>query len=187
VLIDPHGDMAEEIARFREFQCGPAKDRLVYIDPNLSEEAWPTINPFHLPDKSERNIGLMAQEIKRILDVLLKGAATSNQMNAVMLPCISTLLRMKGSTFEDLQRFMDAENNKDLIREGQRSPNMQHRSFFRSWFQSQAYRATGHGIFTRLQVLMNDPLFQKLISGEQSLDLEKLIEQRKIIIFKLTL
>ena len=72
VLIDPHGDMAEEIARFKEFRRYPKKDRLVYIDPVLREDAFPSLNPFFNKDKSERNIRLMAQEIKRILDVLLK-------------------------------------------------------------------------------------------------------------------
>lgn len=61
-----------EIARFKEFQYSPVKNRLVYIDPALSEKSFPSINPFAMNDHSERSISIMAQELKRILDILLK-------------------------------------------------------------------------------------------------------------------
>src|SRR5512132_1552281 len=49
VVIDPHGDLAEEIARFKEHR---SSDRLIYIDPYLdgSGGRMPTINPFALRD-----------------------------------------------------------------------------------------------------------------------------------------
>jgi len=46
---------------------------------------------------------------------------------------------------------------------------------------------TKHAIEMRLQVLLNDPLFQRLICGADSIDLAHLIEQKKIIIFRLPL
>ncbi|OMH28088.1 hypothetical protein [Motiliproteus sp. MSK22-1] len=64
--------MAGEIARFQEFKKSPAKDRLVFIDPALKEDTFPSLNPFIAHDFSERGVSIMAQELKRILDVLLK-------------------------------------------------------------------------------------------------------------------
>ncbi|MCG7549022.1 MULTISPECIES: hypothetical protein [Pseudoalteromonas] len=47
-------------------------DRLVYIDPSLSTSAYPSINPFSFVDTHEDSMNLMAQEIIKILNVLLK-------------------------------------------------------------------------------------------------------------------
>ncbi|HIJ28671.1 MAG: hypothetical protein HON68_11680 [Gammaproteobacteria bacterium] len=49
------------------------------------------------------------------------------------------------------------------------------------------YSATKHGLYTRMQVLLNEPVFQKLISNTTTLKLKQLINQKKIILFKLSL
>ncbi len=108
-------------------------------------------------------------------------------MDALIHPCLSVLLRKKGSSFIDLQRFMDDDNNQDLVELGMKSQNPQHRLFFTNQFTRKTLWLTKRGIYMRLQVLLNDPIFQNLISGSNSLDLERLIEEKKIIIFKLTL
>jgi len=108
-------------------------------------------------------------------------------MDALLSPCISTLLRKKNSSFTELQRFMDDYNNADLVTLGQQSPNPQHKLLFRHKFASSLFSATKHGIYTRMQVILNDPTFQNLISNNTTIKLEQLIEQRKIILFKLSL
>ncbi len=82
---------------------------------------------------------------------------------------------------------MDDSANQDLVDMGRRSTNLQHRQFFYRKFYDKCLRATKHGIYTRMQVLLNDQTFQNLISNKSTLNLETLIEQKKIIIFKLTL
>ncbi|MBL4746987.1 MAG: hypothetical protein JKY08_11565 [Flavobacteriaceae bacterium] len=72
IVIDPHGDMAEEIAKFKEFEQTKFANRLVYIDPTLKTGYSPSINPFELQDHSEQNIALMTQELKSIINVLLQ-------------------------------------------------------------------------------------------------------------------
>jgi len=64
--------MSKEIARFKEFSNKKVADRLVYIDPSLSPNAYPSINPFAFVDSHEDSINLMTQEIIKILNVLLK-------------------------------------------------------------------------------------------------------------------
>jgi len=54
-------------------------------------------------------------------------------------------------------------------------------------FNNALYTATKHGIATRLQVLLNEPVFQQLISNQTSFDLKKLVNQKKVILFKLSL
>jgi hypothetical protein len=108
-------------------------------------------------------------------------------MDAILSPCIATLLRCKNSSFTDLQRFMDDNNNADLLVLGQNSPNLQHRLLFRHKFNSPLFSATKHGIYTRLQVILNDPTFQNLISNTTTVNLKQLIEEKKVILFKLSL
>ena len=96
-------------------------------------------------------------------------------------------LRRPDSDFSDLQRFMDDNNNDDLVALGAQSPNPQHRTLFQSKFHSKMYSVTKHGLYTRMQVLLNEPVFQNLISSSTSFELKKLINQKKIILFKLSL
>jgi len=187
VIIDPHGDMVEEIARFKCFSPERNYENLVYIDPTLKQGFSPSINPFEIEDTSENNIAITAQELKRVINTLLQGSGTTTQMEAILSPCIAVLLRKKDGCFEDLQRFMDDEKNEDLIKLGQQSPNPQHAKLFHDKFLSKGYEATKHGIYTRIQTLLNDPIFQNLIGNKTTVDLKKLIDQRKTILFKLSL
>jgi type IV secretory pathway VirB4 component len=114
-------------------------NRVVYIDPSLHPQFSPSINPFEIEDRSEKNIALMTQELRSIFEVLLQDVNTTNQMSALLSPCIATLLRRPGSGFSDLQRFMDDKNNHDLVTLGSQSPNLQHRSLFQTRFYSKMY------------------------------------------------
>jgi Type IV secretory pathway, VirD4 components len=187
VIIDPHGDMVEEIARFKRFSPENDYDDLVYIDPTLKNGFSPSINPFEIEDKSENNIAITTQELKRVINTLLQGSGATAQMEAILSPCISVLLRKKDGCFEDLQRFMDDKQNSDLIQLGLNSPNPQHAKLFRDKFTSSGYESTKHGIYTRMQTLLNDPIFQNLISNKTTVNLKQLIDQRKTILFKLSL
>jgi len=82
---------------------------------------------------------------------------------------------------------MDDNQNEDLLELGMNSPNPQHRRFFREKFTDKAYMATKNGIYTRLQIFLNDPIFQNLLTGKNTIPLKQLINQKKIIIFKLSL
>jgi len=108
-------------------------------------------------------------------------------MDAILSPCIATLLRKQNSSFSELQRFMDDNNNRDLIELGKQSPNPQHQRLFHDKFSSALFNVTKHGLYTRMQVLLNDPTFQNLVSNKTSLSLKRLIDEKKIIIFKLSL
>ena len=65
-------------------------------------------------------------------------------MDAILSPCIAALLRCGNSSFTDLQRFMDDNNNAGLLALGQQSPNPQHKLLFRHKFNSPLFSATKH-------------------------------------------
>lgn len=187
ILFDPHGDLAKEVAMMPEFARKKARDRLVFIDPLLSKEYVPGINPFEMKSKDEDEIAIRAQELKRVLEVLLSDSEPTSAMKTLLHACIATLLRRPWSTLEDLQRFTSDSHNGDLLALWKSSPNKQHAKFFQNEFCSPDYRMTKRGMYTRLQSLLHDPIFHRLIAQRSSFDLEGLINQRKIIIFRLPL
>lgn len=185
VLIDPHGDLAEQMGRFPHVANS---GRLVYLHPSLSDERTPTINPFELADQSEKSVHVMAEQIRSVFDELMRksGHATfTGNMGALLVPCISTLLRTPGSTIRDLQTFMDDKRNGDLVRVGCQSPVPAHRDFFRYQFGEKQYDSTKSALYTRIQSLLNSPVLYRLLVGPSTVNLEAAVNAGKIIVFAL--
>ena len=190
IFIDPHGDITDQLASldYKKFGKLGGVD-IVYVNPTLQEGFSPSINPFDMlnNDYSENNISRVTGELLRVFDNLLSGAGTTDQMKAILYPCISVLVRKKGGCFEDLQRFMDDKNNEDLILLGKQSPNIQHARFFEEKFSSSSYDVTKHGIYTRIQNLLNDSIFSSLIGRETTINLRELIDSRSNVLFRLSM
>ena len=184
VVIDPHGDLAEEIARFKEHR---KSDRLIYIDPYLdgSGGRMPTINPFDLRDTGPQSIDIAAQSMLEAFKQILRNTALTLQMEALLIPCISVLLNRRGSTLLDLQRFMNDHRNGDLVRLGERSDNLAQRLFFRDRFFEKTFDATKASIATKIQSLLNSRTFFHLTVGESTLDIGEALDSRKLLIFNL--
>lgn len=180
LLIEPHGDLAEQVAQLVE-----DKTRLVYIDPFLDPKKTPCLNPFEIHDRSEENITTVSQEITRAFESILEGEFTNN-MKALLIPCISTLLRKGNSSLFDLQRFMDDDNNSDLVELGTKSPFAPHSDYFCNGFYKSNTTTSKNSIYTKLQILLNDYTFANLLTGKSTIDLEKELNTNgKVIIFKL--
>lgn len=143
--------MSREISRFKEFGKLPTSQRLVYIDPLLSDTHSPSINPFYFTLNDERSTHLMAQEIIKILNTLLKDATTTSQMNAILYPCIRVLLSRNNSSLADLKRFMNDKQNQDLVQIGLQASNSIIRDFFENKFQEKSLNVSKHAIEMRLQ------------------------------------
>ena len=143
--------MSREIGRFKEFGKLATSQRLVYIDPLLSDIQSPSINPFYFTLNDERSTHLMAQEIIKILNTLLQDATTSSQMNAILYPCIRVLLSRNNSSLADLKRFMNDKQNQDLVQIGLQASNSIIRDFFENKFQEKSLNVSKHAIEMRLQ------------------------------------
>jgi len=185
VVIDPHGDMAEQIAMWEEFLEEKNRERLVYIDPFLDKDYSFILNPFDIKDKSEESLDIYAQELTKAFQEIIKESKLSLQMETLLNVCIYTLLQKGDSTLRDLQRFMHDERNKDLVELGLKSPNPSHREFFKYAFYNSTYNLTKQSIYTKIQSLLNSKIFHNLTIGKSTLDLESLINKGKIIIFNL--
>jgi energy-coupling factor transporter ATP-binding protein EcfA2 len=160
VLIDPHGDLAEQVARFPDVATS---GRLVYVHPTLSPGHTPTINPFELEDQSETAVHVMAEQIASVFGELMRKAghnALTGNMGALLIPCISTLLR-------------------------RRSVVPAHRDFFHERFYEKQFESTKAALYTRIQSLLNSPVLYRLLVGPSTVKLEQAVNAGKIIVFAL--
>lgn len=184
VLIDPHGDLALDIKRFH---LNEDHDRVVYIDPSLDDTMTPVINPLQLRDRSEKNIEVVTNQLMTVIeDTMPRGAKFTAQMATILSPCISVLLRKGNATFEDLQRFMNDETNGELVEIGKKSPLTTERKFFTNLFELGKYKVSKESIATRIQQLVNIQSFYQLTCGKSTIDLERCVNNGKIIIVNLS-
>lgn len=188
VIIDPHGDLAEQIARWPEFEDG---ERLVYVSPTLFEDLTPTINPFEADDLGPREKDVVAQEIVEALEQLLSGemgGTLSVNMRTVLFPCVLVLLDVPNTSFADLLTFMDDDLNMELVARARQHPRAPVREFFQHsavGFSSSHYDRTKSAIAAKLQSLRNTLSFDALVSGPSSMNLEQLVNDGKIVVFNL--
>lgn len=188
VVLDPHGDLAEQVARWREFE---GSDRLVYVEPNLIEGACPTINPFDVEDLPERLKDVVAQEIIIALEQLMKGESggdLSVNMRAILAPCVQVLIDMPNATLAHLQAFMDGTNNKELVALGRQHKRPAIQEFFHNGstgFTGTHFERTKAAIAARIQYLRSTAVFDELLNGPSSVDLEGLVSQGHVVVFNL--
>jgi hypothetical protein len=194
VIIEPTGELSREVAEFKEFAEG---DRLVYLAGDLDLEQTFRINPFEIPgiDASDTSLEalrmkrVMADEIYEALAEIIgegEGSTFSLNMKALLKPCILALLDYPGATLRDLKRFMDKGQNQELI--GFATTLSHHTDlpdFFMRDFPREHYTMTKNGISAKLQILFGTGTFAQLTCGKSTANLEREIEQRKIIIFDL--
>ena len=228
VLIDPHGNLADEVAQQDFFHGGFSEGRkqeartdkrleeddsaaaslalmvrklaktavsgppadptgLIYINPLLDRERFPTINPFDLSRRRYRSeqVESYALHLSRVFTAMLSGGnqTLSLQMETLLVPCINVLLNRPGSTLFDLQRFMDDASNGDLVTLGRQSENPGQATFFRSLFSEISYKSTKVSIATKCQSLLNNRTFARIVASPRStVDLEQAINEGKSIV-----
>lgn len=179
VIFDPHGDLAKQCAKMMNH-----KKDIIYIDPTLKSGFTPTLNPFRLKKKNEETIAIVAQEIVNALKSII-GEEFSPNMEALLTPLVYTLLRKGDSGIDELLRFLDDEHNQDLIAYAFKSPIKAHRDFIKNQFSQGKFTRTKDALSTKLQILLNNPIFSNFITGESTFNLEKALNNKKIIIFRL--
>ena len=184
ILLDPHGALAGELLKFS--LNSPKPQRLVYIDPVWEEGKTPCINPFWQKITNPAFIDLLAGQFAKTFAELVADAALSLQMEAVLKPCLAVLLEHGEASLKDLQVFMNDSQNEYWVELGKKSSFGVYRQFFQTAFLNKKYAATKLAIYTRLQHLQNNYNFFYLMNGKNTLDLNKEIQQGKVILFNLS-
>lgn len=194
VLIDPKGDLAEQVARFKEFSTPAGSDRLVYLNPTAFVGYSPIINPLELhnvpSDRQEQFIDRATEEIGGTLQNILNeiDGGFSLQMIRILDACINTLMRHKNMDLIDISRFVIDRLNDDLIQLGVQNNNFIHRRLFESQYKSEKggeFQSSKNGIMYRMDSLLSSSIFRSLTTGKSTVKLKELIDQKKVIIFSL--
>ncbi|MDB4727841.1 DUF87 domain-containing protein [Saprospiraceae bacterium] len=190
VVFDPKADFAKEIAMFRENAWASRRDKLVYIDPELSTEKVPVINPFDVDVKglTSDEVDKIAQEIFESIKEVFKEKnhdATTN-MEMILLPIVHTLVRKKDGCLADIYRFLNDKDNADLIELGKSSPNEAISYFFNHRWSEYTLTPSKEGLEKRIFNILTIGAFGKLTTGKTSIDLRKAIDEKKLIIFNLS-
>ena len=133
MVLDPNGDFAEQVAKFYDNTIPFRKKEVVYIDPTLSKDVFPVINPLDLPNISTETLDKVVQQMHKTLlqsfkelEIKLTGA-----MDGMLYNMIHTLYRKKDSSMLDLIRFVDDEQNADLVALGCNTDNYVIRDYFK--------------------------------------------------------
>ena len=187
VVIDPHGKLAREIAKFKENKGG---ERLVYIKPDLKAGIAPTLNPLELKRKTDDAITVQTEEVISVFRELIasgEGAAKfTTQMEVLLYPCIYTLIHMGGRTLQDLLKFMEPNQAGPFIEYALRNlDNPSHLDFFERIYPQDSYNPTRLAISTRLQSIFHSHPVARFLIGNSTIDLEKLVQERSLIVFDL--
>ncbi len=180
VVLDPHGDLALDIARFRE---NAENDRLVYIRPSHFKGKHISFNPFDIAKKDELSLNRAQVQFIGALEQVI-GEALTRPQRALLTPCIGVLLHRPKSTLIDLVHFMDDKRSQDLVQYGQRTlPNALDRDFFEHQFYGRNFETTKEALKYRFSEIIRDPTVREFLCNESTFDLPECLEAGKVIVF----
>jgi hypothetical protein len=196
VVIEPSGQLAPQIARWREHI---RSDRLIYLTTDRDTGRCPVINPFQISGVDPLDRSTRATRIKRVVaQELVKGLSEviaagddselSTNMEAVLSSCVTVLLNRKGSTLNDLVRFMDDSQNQYLIDDALTLTNHKRTlEFFQTRFKGNmgGLSATKTAIFNKMHSIMEGGALEDFTCGESTIDLEHELNEGKFVVFDL--
>ncbi|MBS1731862.1 MAG: DUF853 family protein [Bacteroidetes bacterium] len=176
VLFDPHGDLVDEVvAQLPEERL---KD-VVYIDP--SDIDYPIgINILQAFSDHEKEL------LSSDLVAVIRKYATSwgDQMSAVLGNAILAILESKdGGTLHDLRRFLIEKDFRSSILSTVTDPAV---SYY--WLKEYPLqKSTSIGpILTRLDTFLRPRAIRNMLVQRKGIDIEKLLNENKIILLKLS-
>lgn len=180
LLLDPHSDLAEDLARLPEIAHS---GRLVFI--RAVEGMSVTINPLEPPrgatvEEKER----IAYHLAAVLNSLGGSSATSRMLR-FLRSSLRVLLDRPGSTLRDLMALTDPEPPADIIARGRKHYAPSVRSFFTDDIGSRDMEAARNGVRARLGAMLDSSRFQAFTCGKSTLNVEDAIRDGKVMVFDL--
>lgn len=184
VMLDPGGDMVPQMSRWPELI---PSGQLVYIDPLLSKYNKPVINPFDAEELNSGDRDLLTEQIVAAIGTAVEGklgGIISTNMETLLTPSIRLLIDIPNTTIRDLSNLM--KDDPDLIAAGQEHENAEIANFFKTeYLQIGSLRQTKQSIVVKLRNILSKPVLEQTLCGRTTIDLERLMAERKIILINL--
>ena len=181
ILIDPHGDLAEQVAKLK----GKRNEKLVYVSVRLSPEHTPIFNPFDVDNSNPLEVERQAKDMVIALGEIVD-TSFSEYMQRVLFPCIYLLMMRGNKTLSDLVDMMRDSELDNIKRIAKTLPNERVRAFFEHDFQSKQFESTKHSINSKLGNLIDETPFRQLTTGKNTIDLKKYVNEGYKVIFDLS-
>jgi hypothetical protein len=207
ILFDPHGDIAEEVTRWKEFKDHP--ERLIYFYPYMAGRdlvTVPVLNPlaplYHAEDLDsavENFIGVLSSVVGGDWDM-------STRMKLLLRPCLYSLAKHPDSTLYDVIAFMaesptpdggkparggkyaadDVPNPTPLVDRAKRELTNRALLDTLATFFDRTYDTTKAAIRDRLRTLLSSNALDRCLGGTSTIDLAAAMDSGKFIVFNLS-
>ena len=188
VFIDPHGDVARQVARWPDFR---GTDRLVYIEPGLKPGRTVGLNPLDARGLDAEGVAVCADQLATALGELSRDL--TGNMELIALGTVRMLLEDGNATFFDLVDLLEnppkqgeetesTKNRRRLIAAGRRHPHRAMRQFFEGRLEADSLKSAREGINNRLFRLLLRPSFEAMTCGRPTIHLQTLLDQRKVVV-----
>lgn len=181
VIIDPHGTMGAEIARWPEVA---KSGRLVWLStPHNGVSA--RCNPLDGRGLSANDKGKVAELLVSNLGDLVEGTSPTPRMHTLAVMCVRVLLEHEGATLFDLADFLTPSKWGPWVERGKRHPSQGVARYFRDEFTGESKEVSHTGMKDRLWNVLRSDEFTARFCQPSTFDLLAEIEARKVIVFDL--
>lgn len=182
LVLDPGGDMSRQIAQWPELI---PQDRLIYIDPAMSDTHVPVINPFDVKDLSRREKGKLTGQIVAVIGSLVEGKMggdISTAMEAVLYPSVRLLIDLPNTSLADLPKIMIDDPR--LIALGAQNPDPDVGDFFQNHFDN-VNELTKKSITQKVNSILNKGELRSVLCGRNSIDLRHALNNKMVVVANL--
>jgi len=195
VLIEPSGDLCLEVVSFALNRKEYWK-RMVYLNPFLRQTAIDifgydllgaeytfSINPFQVRKNiTDQEINYLTEELGSAIFQIAANEPTA-QMEVVIEACVETLLRREGSDISDLKKMVNEAENEEYLTMMETIPNEERSKMAERMRNDKNLRSSLRGVFYRLQKILGNSDFKRLLTGKNTVNIEKFINDGRCIIF----
>ena len=186
LVLDPHGDLVRDVARWLDFESG---DRLVFLDGNAGGDKYPALNPLAIGDLNANEVADYADLLANAVSSLSEKRELSDNMHTMARYCLWVLLGREGSTLADLATFMGNPKEPEtaaLIEAGKQHPDVQVSRYFRDAFINRhSLSYSKNGIADRLDAVLGAARLRPLLTAQAPINLESLLDAGKIVLVNL--
>ena len=189
LVIDPHSDMARQVARWKEF-AGAGKERLVYLDAQAAQGLVPALNPLVRGEAHDDELSDMAAQLAGALEFFGgDGEGQTPQMQRLAKFILRVLLAMPGSSLVDMALGLTNRQPRGpktpppaFATKGRAHTDPFVADFFRMDFDGPGYASTRDALKRRMTNALEHPVFRRIITAPDPLDLEGLLSAGKVVV-----
>lgn len=197
LVVDPHGEMSRQIARWQEFSGDGAK-RLVYLDATAREDMGglvPALNPIVRGAATDDELSDVADQLANALAFFgADGEGQTGQMQRLAKFVLRVQLALPGSSLMDMMSGLTVHKKRGkgmdtrpaaipaFVRHGAKHHDEVVADFFETMFDGESYLGTRDALKRRLSHPLEVPIFRRMMTAPDPINLEALLNEGKVVV-----